>query len=307
MKILFLFDSVIYLFISFFLAFSFFKHYNKPYINRATNWFSLSIFGYIALMIISFLWFLGILAYSAGDFLFIYSSALILETLVFFKLTYLFTKRKILIYLLGLYIISLISLLFFFSHYSFLSLVISFFIIFILSLNFISAPKECKRLGYLTLIYSCFSFLFILASFLWLNNYSFFSIISNLLFLTFVIFFLKDISYFPFKVEDRQVIKKRNYSLLFVKYFIFIIVLTSLVLISTVGIHEFGHVIASRLYGCESKVIVYEFGEYPYTEILCPDNSGKFASTLAGPAIVVVIAIFLFIFGGRIIREISLL
>ena len=63
----------------------------------------------------------------------------------------------------------------------------------------------------------------------------------------------------------------------------------------------------SRYYNCESRTIVFEQEQYPYSEINCDDLSGKFYIALAGPLAPLIIGLLLFIFGGKFIRPSSFL
>jgi len=134
-----------------------------------------------------------------------------------------------------------------------------------------------------------------------------FSLISNLLFLVFAGYFLKDVKEYPLKFTESHFTKKESSLLLFIKYFIFIIVLTNFVLISTIGVHELSHVLVSRFYECESKSIFYEDGKYPYSEIVCDDLSGKNPIALSGVLIPILVGLILLVIGGNFIKAVSFL
>ena len=81
----------------------------------------------------------------------------------------------------------------------------------------------------------------------------------------------------------------------------------NLVLVSTISLHEFSHVITARYYGCESRTIAYESQNYPYSEIICTNLDYKLHIALAGPIIPVIVAALLLFVGGRYIRPIAFL
>jgi len=91
------------------------------------------------------------------------------------------------------------------------------------------------------------------------------------------------------------------------KNFVFVILLSVFILISTIGIHEFGHVIAANHYGCEYRTILFEEGTSPYTEIFCPDGKFNKMIILAGPLLPILLASLLIIVGGKFVREMALM
>jgi len=129
--------------------------------------------------------------------------------------------------------------------------------------------------------------------------------LSSGLFLIFLIIFRGEIDDIAMHLKSKKV-KKESYIVLFTKYFVFILVLNSFVLMGVLMGHEFGHIIASNHYGCESRSIFYEQGNAPYTEVLCIDDSSRLQSTAAGFALPLVLVLVLFIVGGKFMREISL-
>jgi len=306
MKTLFFINGIVTLIISFLLIKGFFKHYKKDYINKVTNWFSIIFFGYLILSVLSLAWSFDFLNYGENDLILIYSFVVICQTLLLFKVVYSFETNKKILYLLYLYLLSLL-LSFTNPHFPLIILIISFFLTLILALNFISTYDVCKRAGYLGTIYSCASLIFTSLLLFSRGNVFLFSFISNFIFLIFTFFFLRDIERYPLKFIENQKYQKENYALLFIKYFIFIIVLANFVLISTIGVHELSHVLVSRFYECESRSIFYQEGQYPYSEIICDDLLDKYPITLSGPLIPIIIGLILFYLGGNIVRPISLL
>jgi hypothetical protein len=307
MKTLFLINGIVTILISILLVRGFLKHYKKEHINKVTNWFSTIFFGYLILSILSILWALGFLTYDGNDFILIYSFVIIIQTLLLFKVAYSFESNERIIYLLYFYLLSLISMPFLTSYFPLFFLIISYFLILVISFNFMFTFEICKRMGYLGIIYSGVSLIFTLLLLFSIGEAFLFSSISNFIFLFFTFYFLKDVERYPIKFVEKKASEKEHYILLFMKYFIFIIVLANFVLISTVGVHELSHVLVSRFYDCDSKSIFYQQGEYPYSEIVCDNLFDKYPITLSGPLIPIIIALALFFLGGNIIKPISLL
>ena len=98
-----------------------------------------------------------------------------------------------------------------------------------------------------------------------------------------------------------------TYLFTFLKYFTFIIVFVSFSLISSLVLHELGHVLYAKYQGCAYKTIFFDSENYAYTEVFCKEDILKFYALLAGPIFPLAICLFIYIFGNRIIRDMSLL
>ena len=308
MEILFLLNGLVALLISILLARGFLKNYNQEHVNKVTNWFSVAFFVYALLLILYGAWFFGFFEFNAEDYSLIYSIAIIVQTLVFLRVVYSFTRNKKLFYFLLFYfILFLVVSTFSFQQVLLFSLIISFLLTLILSFNFVGTSGVCKRVGYIGVFYSCASLILGFLLFFNIGDLVLFSFVSNSVFLVFAFFFLKDVEKYPLRFVEEIPSKGESHVILFIKYFVYIIVLTNFVLISTVGVHELSHVLSARYYGCESRAIAFESGTYPYSEIVCDDLSGKVPIALAGPLVPIVIALILFIIGGRFIRPTAFL
>ena len=167
--------------------------------------------------------------------------------------------------------------------------------------------KDYQRSGYLGAIYSCISLILSFLLFFGINKLLLFNLISNLVFFILAYFFLNDLKNYSSKPVDKEQYNEKSIFLLFLKYFVFIIVLTNLALITTLSLHEFSHVLVSRIYGCEARSIFYEVGSYPYSEIVCDNLAQKMPIALAGIIAPLIIGLFAFIIGGWFVRPISFL
>jgi hypothetical protein len=137
------------------------------------------------------------------------------------------------------------------------------------------------------------------------GNILLFTFISSTTFLIFLIYFLNHLKIHPPQITKNPE-KKENYFLTFVKYFIFIIILTNFVFIGTIGIHEFGHFSVSKLYDCEYRHIVIQ-EQTAFTELLCQNLPTNFYVLLGGILLPFFVAFLLFISGGKFIKEIAIL
>lgn len=310
MKILLLINTALILAIFGILVFGFFKHYKKENINRVTNWLSLISLGYFILFLFSILWLGGFLNYNPLDFNFIYSFVILFQTLLFFKVYHSLKKQKTNFYLFIFYLISLALASFaFFSilYMPIFFLIISFLIILIILVNFALLSEISNRAVYAGIFYAGVSLILSFLLFFNIGEPFLFNLISNLFFIYFIFLFLKDIGKRNIPYEQKGFYKKESFIFLFIRYFVFVIVLINIVLISTIGVHELSHVLMAKSYGCEARTILYENGQYPYSEIICDNLSGKIPIALSGPLIPIAIALLLFIFGGTFMKPVSFL
>ncbi len=73
------------------------------------------------------------------------------------------------------------------------------------------------------------------------------------------------------------------FQMLFVKYILYVFALVGFMLVSTVAIHESGHGVAAKLFGCSyAKIILYDFASSPHTELLCGTDYSPFIISIAG-------------------------
>jgi hypothetical protein len=128
-------------------------------------------------------------------------------------------------------------------------------------------------------------------------------------FFVFLLFFLWDVKRFPASFFEEKIKLERNsYLFDFLRYFVFIIILTNFIFIGVLATHEGGHFAVSKLTpDCSLEKIVYE-GNLPHTEILCDNSSGSMDKILLGGILLPILVALLFFFGGGMfMKEIALL
>ncbi len=288
------------------LSLNFFKHYKRKQINEIINYLSLTGLLYLVIAIFSFLWFFDFLSYAKEDFLFIYSLIILVQSLFLFMVIYLISRNKKLFYFLFFYLVILIS--FFFSMFNFLYLflITSFLLTFLFFVNFTFRSDVYRKIGYLGIFYSSLSLAFQFLLLFGIGEVYVFSLCSNIIFLILMFNFLKDIRKYPYFYKKYSKPKNRSYFLTFLRHFVFILILTNFVFIGTIAIHEFGHFTVSRFYECEYRRIVYE-ENFPHTEILCKELPNNSVVILGGVLPPLLIAVSLFIIGGKFLKDIALL
>ena len=135
------------------------------------------------------------------------------------------------------------------------------------------------------------------------------SLISNLFFFVFIFFFVWEIKRFPASFFEVHLKLKRNsYLFDFLRYFVFIIILTNFIFVGVLAVHEGGHFVVSKITpGCSLENIVYE-GDLPHTEILCNDSPKSTNKIILGGFLLPIVVALLFFFGGgTFMKEIALL
>jgi hypothetical protein len=304
MKFLFLLNGILYLVIFLFFLLKFIKNYEKSTVKVARSFSFIGLI-YFLISLSSILWFFDILNYVENDFLFLYAVALILQSLILFRVIYLFSQNKRLFYFLGFYLIILFSFLFSMNSFLNLSLIASSLFILLIFIEFTFLDECYKKSGYFGILYATISIIFNLILFLGKGNVYFFSLIFGIFFLVFAYLFLSDLEKFPLNCP-LKFRKERSYLFTLLGHLIFIITLANFVFIGTIAIHEFGHYGASKFYDCDYQKIVYE-GDFFHTEILCSSLGNNLGVVLGGILLPLVLALVLFFIGGSFMREVAFL
>jgi len=308
LNILFLINILISLGIAIFIFVDFIKKYNKyPELKRI--FFLLFFMGFVFLLysIIFSLWIFGFTNYNPSDFLLIHSILVSIEATLLLIIIYNLRKNRKIFYLFSIYLIFFFSLIMGWNFSNFL-LISSLMLIMILFILFISVP-HFTRISKFAIFYCSISLLLEI-TFLFKNQPSpIISLDSNLFFFLFIFFFLIDLKNIPILTSDRKIKLKKSYYLFdFLRYFIFIVILTNFVFIGTLAIHEAGHFFVSKITtDCELERIIYD-GSLPHTEILCNNSPDSLNKIIFGGIFLPVLVAFLFFFGGgTFMKEISLL
>jgi hypothetical protein len=306
-KLLLLLNVLVSLVIFLFLILVFVK-FRKNYLLKKLSFLFL-LMGLIFLVssIIFSSWLFNINNYSSNDFLFIQSILTFFEAILLVIIIYVIRKNKKIFSLLFTYLFFILALFLGLDFSNFL-LLSSLSVILILFILFISIP-HFKRISKFAIFYSSLSLFFQVLLIFQNESSPVFSLISNSFFFVFLLFFILDLKKFPVSSFEKRInIRKSYYFLDFLRYFIFIVILTNFIFIGVLAVHEAGHFIVSKTSSeCDLERIVYE-GKLPHTEILCnnsPESMGKIL--LGGIFLPIIVALLLFIGGGTFMKEISLL
>ena len=253
---------------------------------------------FLFLSILFFMWVFGFLEYSSHDVLVIYSFVFFAINIIFFAVFYWLLKNKSLIYLFIFYIIGSLSSFFLVADFIFLSSVLSFLVFLIFNIQFYLEFRVHKRITFLGIALSCANILIYFLIFLGLIDSVLVVLISNSLFFIYSFYFFEDLWNHSSKSAHTNRFHLRHYIISFVKSFIFIILFSNLILISTLGIHELGHVVGAYFFDCTYKTILFEAGKYPYTEVLCSNSHYNSFILASGAVLPIIVSILLLLVDG---------
>lgn len=297
-------NGIVSLAIALLLGLNFFKHFKNKKVHDIVNYLSFIGALYFFVSVFSFLWAFEVLDYSSEDFLFLYSLVVLIQSIFLFLVIYRISENKRLFYFLFFYLIIFLS--FFSSAFNFLYLflITSFLLTLLFFINLCFRRDVYSKIGYMGIFYSSFSLLLYTLLLFRIGEVFVFSVFSNFFFLILAFIFLRDIKKYP---KSRKKKRKRKIPrfLVFLRFFVFILILTNFVFIATIAIHEFGHLTVSRFYDCSYSRIVYD--EDIHTEFLCSEIPNNSVVILGGVLLPFIIAVFLLILGGKFIKDISLL
>lgn len=304
MNFLFFIGGLIFFSIFLLVLVRFLKYHEDKSVAKISQ--SLFAIGLIQLIFaaLSFLWAFNILKYSPADFLIIYSICIIIQTILLFRINYIFVPHVRIIYLFISYII-LSTLTFIIFNSPTLSLILSFLISLLLFIEFTFRDDIYAKVGFIGIIYSTTSLIILIIYFLKIIDIYFITFSSIVLF-CFISTLFSDFKKYP--ISQATVANKREkpYFLVLLSHLIFIITFINFILLGTIAIHEFGHYGMSKVYDCEYGKIVYEDDLF-HTEFLCQDSSSTLGAALGGILLPMVIALLLFFIGGRLMKEIAIL
>jgi len=252
---------------------------------------------YLVFSIILCLWSFNFLEFKSQDLLLVLSVILVVKIFIQYKLG---QNKKVFYFLYPLLMI--IPLSFFLPNLTHIMIPISLFIILSTFLSTTSLHENPVR--YMVAYTSVSLFLYLLQS-LFQNIAKISALVSTLLFLFFIVAFLKFLR--NHKQQNMFLTKFPESPLIqFLKHIIFIIIITNFIFIGTVAIHEFGHLVASSGSDCRETKIVYELEGLPHTQVNCQDTSDKGKWILGGVLLPIIVAAFLFFSGGKFIKELAL-
>ena len=313
MGFLFLINGMSYLAVSILAFYAFLYFYNKGRAQQRIG----SIIGVngIFYLIFSFLlmsWLFGLLNPIEEDFLIMTFALTSASSVLLLYLVYKITSNRNLIYLFILYLVTVFSIILSLSSFFLFSMLASYLLMVIVFLDVIFYSNyHLKRAGVFGLVYVLFCTLFLALDFF---NFDY---VSLPWFIPGIFMFL--VLYFIFKdVKELKILKdikpksRKNFILgsaeVYIKFMIFIVSISSFIFISTISVHELGHVMVAKFYECEhTKAVIYGIMGAAHTEIQCSSYYNNTLLTLSGLFSTLAISLIFFLTGGGFTKRLSFL
>lgn len=264
------------------------------------------IFGFL-----NFSWFFNFLEPAREDFILMNFVLTVVSSILVLYTVYKITDNRNLVYLFILFLTTLFAINQSMRSFFFFSMAISYLLMIIVFLDLIFFSNlYLKRAGFAGLFYSMTSIIFLVLIFLDFGSFSLLWFIPNILmFMVFYFIFLD--------IKNLGIAKKKasesktgllNFISVFIKFFLYIISMASFILLSTVALHEFGHVIIAQYYGCEhTRAVIYDMVHSPHTEVTCSEYYNGVLLTLGGILSTFVVGLIFLLTGGHFTTRLSYL
>lgn len=304
---LFILNFLICISIAIFLIINFFKYDKNLPFRRAFFLSFLIGVSFLAFSIVLAFWILDVMEYASNDLLLIQSIIAFIETILLIMIIYFIRRNKSIFYLLFTYLIYIPAIFLRVSFFNFI-LISSLLIMMVLFIILISSSDFVKSSKF-AIFYCSVSLIFQLILLFKNQFFSWMSPISNIFFFAFIFFFLSDLKKLPpILIHKKQKYHENTYLFDFLRYFVFILILTNFIFIGVLGIHEGGHFFVSKMIPeCNLEKIVYD-GNLLRTEILCGESINDIRKVLLGGIGLPLLVALLFLFGGgTFMKEVSLL
>lgn len=283
--------------------------YTNKHISTAGKIIGINGLLFLVYSFLNFIWGVGVISPIENDFILLGGLFNIIKAALFVIIVYNFISDKNLLYVLFLFLLTVLAMpsniSMFFSMISF----VSYAIIAIASFDlFVLSDKLLRKAGIFSLFYSLIS-IFLLITVNKGPSKVIWFVPDIILFIVFLLFVL-DIENWGSKQKKEQKQKKRKiiYPFLFMKFIIFMFFITIFALLSTIALHEMGHALAGQYYGCErSRAVIYDISELPHTEMICTGYYNDTIITLTGIFLPIIIGIVFLLTGSSFTTNFSYL
>ncbi len=245
-------------------------------------------------------WAFNLILPHRNDFILIDGCFSIIKSTILLLIVYLLVNNKHLLYFLFLFFLSSVAVLYSANVFFLFVSTISYLVVLIVSMDLVLFSNYyLKRAGYFGILYS-FTSLIPLGFVLFGGEPSVMVwFIPNMALFFMLLSFYFDVKNCGVTVRMKRCSRYRIFlPLLFFKFFIFIMSMSSFIFLSTIAIHELGHSLAAQYYGCQkSKSIIYDLSDRPHTEMVCEGYYNDTVISLAGIILTLVVS-FVFLFTG---------
>src|SRR3989344_1559149 len=233
------------------------------------------------------MWGTGYVSPVRDDFAFVTGFFAVIASIVMLLLAYRWTENQHLLYVLVIYAITIVAVYINLSAFSSILTVAAFLVSLIVFLDLFIASSSHVRLGSaFGSVYAVFALVLVGVS---AQGYHYPVILWALpnFFLAAAIYMIYLDGKYCMSLHPKPLAamhhKKVRVHVVFLRYFAYTISMAGLILIATISVHELGHAVSSQLYGCEQARIVFDFQNFPHTELVCNNTvANLFVITLAG-------------------------
>ncbi|MBW2975366.1 hypothetical protein KY366_06625 [Candidatus Woesearchaeota archaeon] len=289
--------------------YTFFLWFRKKAVCKLGKLIGINGIFYMISTFMNLAWSFGLLSPEKNDFILIEGCFNAVKAVLLLVIVYKLVNNRNLLYFLFIFILSSIALPFYSINTFFLLIsATSYLLILIISMDLIFFSNYyLKKAGYMALVYSIISSLFLVFISLGREPSSMLWFIPNTAMFGVFLLFYYDIRHCGIAVKAKK-IKRINISVLFIKFLIFIISMNAFIFLSTLSVHELGHTLAAQYYGCEKgKAVIYDIMDRPHTEIVCKGYYNDVLITLGGVALTVAVGLIFLMTGGKFTTIISCL
>ena len=255
-------------FISFYFAWK-----NKDWKKIGSSFFLLAS-TFLTFSLINFIWFATPDSFST--FLEIKAVGTGIISFVLGYIGYKLTKRKEVLFLLFLYVLSFIfldmgihQLILFTMMISYIITSVIFFLLYAFS------ERYLKNAGMFGLFFSFLSFVYLMLSIFEPGIILYWFIPNSMLFVS-IIFFALEMLYGdrPHEITGVRIDGKRKKTHTIIYFIAYVIAVNIAIIIATLAVHEVGHVLIGHVAGCEGgKAIILDLSSTPHAELKCPTNA----------------------------------
>ncbi len=247
---------------------------------------------YLVSALFHLLWYLKVFNPSSAEYIFIESIFGVIKATIFIYIAYRLTKNKTLPYLSLLFYMGILIMYITSSNFIYSS-IISYLVILIVFLNLeFCTGAHLKKVGLYGILYSFISILLIVITFIMFKSYMAFWFVPNL-FLILVFFHI----HLHVKNCNNPIEMPVKPSILakVIKLPLFVIISAVFILFTVIAIHELGHAMAAKAYGCQYEVTFSKLDVSGLTTLKCDGYYSKSIILLSGLSLTLLFGFLLFL------------
>jgi hypothetical protein len=296
--------------IEFYISFSLSRE--KPITRKVGDIIGVNGIFYLVFALLNFSWVFRLLDPTKQDFILMSFVLAVINSILILYAVYKITGNRNLIYLVVLFLVSVFAINFSMNSFFLLSMAISYLLLVIVFLDIMFFSNlYLSKAGVMGFFYTISSLILLVLAYYNFNPVYLPWMIPNgfmLLALHSIFLYIKSVGI----AENKKHYKKEKFAISiayeFIKFSASTLSITAFILLSVIGLHEFGHAMVAQYYGCDhTKAVIYDVVQAPHTEVICDYYYNDTLLTLGGILATFVIGIVFLITGGEFTTLISYL